>query len=126
GLQWELADQGDHKTMLAYYKHFIAIRKSTDALRHLNRDGARVLQVDTESQTLVLIRTHNEEQVLCLMNFSDQSQTLSVDHETDSWKKLLASSDAEWGGSAEMSSEISNLSNLSIPAESITLYTNKL
>ncbi|REA63064.1 malto-oligosyltrehalose trehalohydrolase [Dyadobacter luteus] len=125
-LQWKLPDQGDHKIMLDFYKRLIAIRKSYASLRNLNRDDVRVLQVNAEDGTLILFRSCLGEQVICLMNFSDQPKTISLDHNTNNWEKLLASSDREWAGKQELPSPVSTLSGLTLPAESISLYINKL
>jgi maltooligosyltrehalose trehalohydrolase len=124
-LQWDLLAEDRHKTMFDFYKALIALRKSCGPLKNLNREHVQV-QVDANQQTLILFRSYQQQEVMCLMNFSNQVRHVNADRDGKEWTKLLSSSDRHWGGSHEMPSHISNISDLLLPAESITIYINEL
>ncbi|MPR37270.1 malto-oligosyltrehalose trehalohydrolase [Salmonirosea aquatica] len=123
-LQWDLPDTEPHRTMLGYYKNLIAIRKKYPALNKLNRWNLRVAH-DPSRQTLTLIRSHNEQQVVCFMNFSKGSHEAELPDTPGTWHKLLGSSDPQWGGQILMPESVSGRSLLTLPPESFTLYINQ-
>ncbi|MEZ0484144.1 malto-oligosyltrehalose trehalohydrolase [Fibrella aquatica] len=93
-LQWELPRQRPNQTLLRYYQQLISLRKQLPALHELSRQHIRVV-ADEENHTLLLHRWAGEQHVLCLLNFSDQPQTLSLPGDGD-WKILLDSADEAW------------------------------
>jgi maltooligosyltrehalose trehalohydrolase len=122
-LQWKSIDKEPHKTMLNYYKALIAIRKSQPPLFNLNRQEVSV-EHNTETQVIVLRRQHKIQDIICLMNFSKQEQEVEVSLYASTWQKLLASSDIQWGGPQDMPSQVTGELLLTLPPESITLYSN--
>ncbi len=122
-LQWNLLHQEPHKTMFAYYKALISLRKQEPALYNLNRNQLNVDE-NEESQTLLLHRWHEGEHVLCLMNFSKQPQQILLPTYKNDWKKLLDSADKKWNGLASAPDVIANGSLVTIQQESILIYKN--
>jgi len=122
-LQWDSLEQEPHQTMLNYYRQFIAIRKSQRPLHVLNRKELSV-EHDTKAQTIILRREHKLQDVICLMNFSKQPQSVQVPVYASLWSKLIASSDLLWGGTQDMPASFPGELSLTLPPESITLYTN--
>ncbi len=122
-LQWNLPGQQPQATMLRYYKTLIALRKNLPALHHLNRQQLEVSS-DEKSKTLLLHRWHKDSQVLCLMNFSEQQQTLQLPHNHIHWKLVLASANPEWNG-PEASPQLADASKpVILQPQSITIYSN--
>ena len=96
-LQWQLLDHEAHQILLRYYQALIALRQQLPALHKLNRQQIDVSVCDNQ-QTLLLHRWHDDQHILCLMNFSRQPQsaTLSTTGSGTSWEKLLDSTDFHW------------------------------
>ncbi|GLU52104.1 malto-oligosyltrehalose trehalohydrolase [Dyadobacter frigoris] len=123
-LHWELADKAPHKTMLAYYKKLIEIRKRKSALYVLNRKDGHVECLEDKG-VIVLQRQHKNQNVICLMNFSNQPREVNVAVYSPVWHKLIASSDVLWNGSEDLPETIPGEITLVLPSESFTLYNNQ-
>ncbi|RYE09491.1 MAG: malto-oligosyltrehalose trehalohydrolase [Sphingobacteriaceae bacterium] len=121
-LSWNL-EENLPKTLLQYYKNLIALRKKLPALHHLNRQHLEVSS-NEKSKTLMLHRWHEDNQVLCLMNFSDQQQTMQLPHNHTHWTKVLASADPEWNGPAETAQNADAAAPVTVQPQSITVYSN--
>jgi len=118
-LQWQLLETGKHKTMLAFYKKLIALRKEYAALRHLNRKAITV-DFSEEDKTLFLHRRFGEEEVLCLMNFSKEQKAIKK-VSADEWQFVLDSGDERWGGNGK--AKIEN-NAVFLQPESILILSN--
>ncbi|AKD54809.1 malto-oligosyltrehalose trehalohydrolase [Spirosoma radiotolerans] len=97
-LQWDLLEQESHQILLRYYQTLIALRQQLPALAHLERRQLDV-RADEANETLILHRWHEDQHVLCLMNFSDQPQSISLPEAGEAgvpWRKLLDSADSTW------------------------------
>ncbi|MCF0057073.1 malto-oligosyltrehalose trehalohydrolase [Dyadobacter sp. CY356] len=123
-LQWDLIDQHPHKTMHAYYKRLIEIRKNQSALSVLNRKDVQV-ECFEDKEVIVLQRQHKIQDVISLMNFSNKSQEVHVAVFSPAWHKLIASSDVLWNGSTDLPETISGEITLVLPPQSFTIYTNQ-
>ncbi len=123
-LQWDLLKKEPHKTMFRYYKALIALRKKLPALHHLNRQHLEV-SADEKSQTLTLHRWHDNQQVLCLMNFSKEVQQMQLPHNQQHWHKELASADPEWNGPSASPESVDASVPVTINPESILIYSNQ-
>ncbi|GAB3891780.1 hypothetical protein GCM10028825_30640 [Spirosoma agri] len=86
-LQWSLLEQEPHQTLFRYYQVLIALRRQHPVLRHLNRQNLNVVE-NEEKQTLVVHRWHEDQQLLCLLNFANQPQSLSVSEGSKGWQKF--------------------------------------
>lgn len=122
-LQWDLVEQEPNATMLRFYKMLIALRKKLPALYHLNRQHLEVSS-DENTKTLMLHRWHEENQVLCLMNFSDQIQHIQLPRNQQQWQKALASADPEWNGPAASPDTVNASTPAALQPQSITIYSN--
>ncbi|ADB41250.1 malto-oligosyltrehalose trehalohydrolase [Spirosoma linguale] len=97
-LQWNLIGQKPHQLLLRYYQTLLALRRQLPALAHLDRTKLNVID-DLKAETLVLHRWHDDQHVLCLMNFSKQPQSIAlpaVGEPNTSWQKVLDSADELW------------------------------
>lgn len=120
-LQWELPQQEPHRTMLQYYKQWIALRRSQNVLRECDRNGLSA-EVFEDKQLIVIQRVLGEEHVVAFLNFSQNSQEASLPHEHLTWQKLIASADPEWKGPEDMPAQ-ADAGALRLAPESITVYT---
>lgn len=123
-LQWELVEQEPYATMLRFYKALIALRKRLPALHHLNRQYLEVSS-DENTKTLMLHRWHEENRVLCLMNFSDQIQHVQLPHNQQQWYKVLTSADTEWNGPTAVADSANASAPAALQPQSITIYSNQ-
>ncbi|HEY3404736.1 MAG TPA: malto-oligosyltrehalose trehalohydrolase [Ohtaekwangia sp.] len=120
-LQWTLLKQDHHRLMFEYYKTILTLRKNQPALQHLNRKQLEVLY-DEESKTLQLHRWHQEHHILCLMNFSQTPQLITLTL-NQSWEKLLDSGEERWNGSSSMPDTLQDKSTLMLRPESFVMYS---
>ncbi|WP_369796897.1 malto-oligosyltrehalose trehalohydrolase [Rufibacter sp. DG15C] len=96
-LQWDLLPLEPHQTLFRYYQTLLKLRKELPALKHLDRQNLEVVENDAH-KTLQLRRWHDEEQVLCLMNFSNAPQTVALPLNAKTWNLVLDSAAPEWKG----------------------------
>ncbi|MFD2162032.1 malto-oligosyltrehalose trehalohydrolase [Paradesertivirga mongoliensis] len=120
-LQWELLNMEPHQTMFNYYRQLIALRKNHPVLKDLNRKQLSV-QHNEEKKVLILRRWNDEQQVMCMMNFSESAQAVIVPAESSTWIKLFDSSSPEWKGHRFSPDEISSNEKLNLPPVSFLMY----
>lgn len=121
-LQWTLIDQPPHRTMLHYYRRWIALRKSQQVLIECDRDGLSV-EVFEEKELLCIERVWGRQHLVCFLNFSQSAQEVMLPYVHLAWHKLIASSDPAWGGPEEMPEE-AGAGALLVAPESVTVYAN--
>ena len=95
-LQWNLTDTEPHRTMLRYYKNLISLKKTLPAFGNTNR-AAIDANANEEKKMVFVERWSDNQDLYCILNFSDQAQDIPTD-ESKTYTKVFASSDAEWGG----------------------------
>ena len=128
-LQWHLLTQEPHQSLLRYYQTLIALRRQLPALHRLDRRQLNVFH-DSEKETLILHRWHHDQHVLCLLNFSDQPQSVeipAVGKAGTDWAKLLDSTDPQWqpqqASAISLAPDtVSDSQSISLPSESFILY----
>ena len=74
----------------------VSLRKTHPVLKYPGRDNLSV-NYDKEQNTLVLLRWHESNHMLCLMNFSKEKRGVKFTKAAD-WKKIFDSADSAWGG----------------------------
>lgn len=121
-LQWDLIHQPPHRTMLQYYRKWIALRKALPLFGACDRNGLSV-EVFEEKELIYIQRVWGRQHLVGFLNFSKSPQEVSLPSEHLSWYKLIASSDAAWGGPQEMP-EQTGAGALTVAAESVTVYCN--
>jgi maltooligosyltrehalose trehalohydrolase len=97
-LQWSLIDEEPHSTMLRYYKALIALRRNHPALCTLSRKSLSV-ECREDEGVLVLRRWTDGQEVICLMNFSNEQQSFEMP--AQDWKKIFDSAATIWLGPAD-------------------------
>lgn len=128
-LQWELIHKPPHRTMLQYYRKWIALRKGMQLFRECDRNGLSA-QVFEEKGLIRIQRVWGRQHLVSFLNFSKSRQEVSMPSGHLSWHKLIASSEPVWGGPAwndpEEMPELAGASALTVAPESITVYTNTI
>jgi maltooligosyltrehalose trehalohydrolase len=119
-VQWALLDKEPHRSLLHYYQKLIALRKEEPALRHLNRKKLTV-ELDEKRQTLLLWRWHEDQHVLCFMNFSEQTQSINLPEHIHPWQVLLYSAENTWAGPYEPSDLLQHPESIAISPHSLLI-----
>jgi maltooligosyltrehalose trehalohydrolase len=98
-LNWELLTSAKHQALLAYYKQLISLRKRNPVLRANDRSACKATCFAAQN-CLLLERgiTGENNLVLCLMNFSDQVQLLTIPKGVNHLIKIAASAAPEVSG----------------------------
>jgi maltooligosyltrehalose trehalohydrolase len=122
-LQWELISREPHSKLFNYYKALISLRKTQPTLYNLNRDQLDV-QYNEGQNTLILSRWHDEQKLICLMNFSGSSQTFLLPSSSNQWDKIFDSADPVWNGTSTAPETIDAGSEIAIQPESFIIYSN--
>ena len=123
-LQWDLLNKPEHQTMFNYYKALIALRKQNPALS--NGDRSRITAISyPDKNTLVLKRWEPRQQIVCILNFSQDKQAIPAEDSIHNWQLLLCSADKKWGGPCRDDGACQEVNKLIIQPESILIYTRK-
>lgn len=121
-LQWELIHQPPHRTILQYYRKWIALRKALPLFRECDRNGLSV-EVFEEKELIYIQRVWGRAHLVGFLNFSKTPQEVPLPSELLSWHKLIASSDPVWGGPWAMPDQ-AGASALTVAPESVAVYSN--
>lgn len=122
-LDWEEQNEARHKTMLAYYKKLIALRKNEPALKNYDRDWVEVFH-DSEQGVLIVERSFKEQRLLCLFNFSKNQRTAHFDSTAAPMHVLLSSCDKKWLGPHDLLFELTS-GNINMHPESVLLLAHQ-
>jgi maltooligosyltrehalose trehalohydrolase len=120
-LQWDLVDKTPHETMQSYYKALISLRKTSTVLKTPDRNNLEV-EVHNNQRVITLKRWNAQQQLLCLLNFSDTIEHFSLNQLTGSWEKVFDSAATNWGGPADGPSSI-NSGNIPLQPQSVIIYS---
>ncbi|MBD3882194.1 malto-oligosyltrehalose trehalohydrolase [Phormidium tenue FACHB-886] len=96
-LNWKLRHEGQHKVLWQFYQTLLRMRREIPALAHLDRHSLEATALADE-KVVILRRWHENSQVLCLLNFNQQSVQPSLSLPSRPWTKILDSADVAWGG----------------------------
>lgn len=118
-LDWNKLNEQPHSYMLRYYKALISLRKEHQSLFMLNRKNVKATSL-VDQNCLVLERWHDEERLICLMNFSGQEQTLALENGYQ-YRNIFNSSSTAWGGSTEVG-VVPVQNKVTILSESILIF----
>jgi maltooligosyltrehalose trehalohydrolase len=121
-LQWDNLQTAPHSTMLAYYTALIALRKNNPALHSNDRESLNI-EWDSNRKLLTLYRRHHQQDVLCLMNFSETAEDIIVPEYIGHGEKLFDSADPAWRGPKASLQIITQGLILTVQPQSILIYT---
>lgn len=121
-LKWGELAKEPHRNMLNYYRSLIKLRRQQPALKRPDRKNLSV-KFNEQTQVLVLRRRCAEQELICLMNFSGETQTAATDADLHNWLQIFNSADPCWQGSAATPTFQKSAINNEIAAESIIIYS---
>lgn len=119
-LQWNLISKQPHQTLLNYYKALIQLRKTNQVLKSTNRENLEV-DVDQSGKVLIIKGWDREQQLLCLLNFSDKQESVMLDTLTGNWEKIFDSAASLWNGPADAPEQITH-NGLTLQPQSAAIY----
>lgn len=121
-LHWDKRNQGKHKVMREFYKELIRLRNTIPALKNFDRNDMDVSGIEDE-KVIFYHRWKRENEVYCIMNFSDMEVTAFAPLSEGRWKKLLDSADGRWmGRGSSMPERLENKQDITIKEFSFALY----
>ena len=120
-LQWELLAEDRHQKMFSFYKDLIALRRLHPALRALDLANIDVKVFELEN-VLLIRRWQEDEQLICLINFSPKSQNIDLNF-SGNWNCLINSSSvAYFGNDRSEHQEIPLNKNFNILPQSALIF----
>ncbi len=122
-LHWEEFSEGQHQTMLAFYKALIAFRKEHPVLKHLDRNQLDV-NFDEAAQMLFLHRWHDKHQLYAILNFSAQPQIAMLPDFEANWHLSFNAADEQWNGPENSPSNFAAGSEVTVSPESFLIYSS--
>lgn len=127
-LNWNLRHQGHHKTLWHYYQHLLQLRQRL-GLGHPSLATDLRVASDEAHGLVYYQRQLSQGHLLCLMNFSQRSQSVEIDpaHQLwpteQTWQLLLDSADATWDGpGSSLPEHLAKSQVLELPPQSFSLY----
>ena len=121
-LQWDLINRPPHQIMLNYYKALIRLRKTNPVLKVSDREHIQVT-VNKAQNTLILKRWNAGQELLCLLNFSDEPQSIVLNQLSSRLQKIFDSAAVEWNGPTDGPESIDPDSDIRLQPQSVIIYT---
>jgi maltooligosyltrehalose trehalohydrolase len=94
-LSWDYEGNADKKTLLAFYKYLITMRKNQPALREISRSSVYVFD-PTGGKVVAYERVTESQRLVIILNFDNNIRTFELGHK--SARKIFDSSDSSWRG----------------------------
>ncbi len=121
-LNWDEPAKEAHRNMLNYYRALIRLRRQQPALKQPDRKTLSVT-FDEGKQVLVLRRRCAEQELISLMNFSEENRDLPSGTNLTDWQQIFNSADPYWQGLAASPTFPKVSISTQIAAESIIIYS---
>ncbi|HLH72899.1 MAG TPA: malto-oligosyltrehalose trehalohydrolase [Chloroflexota bacterium] len=125
-LAWEKLAEPRHRSLHAFYRELLRLRRKQPALANLSKEEIEVSRVANETIFFVR-RWHGSNQALAAFNVGNHAVTASAPEPASRWKKLLDSSDEQWlgpGSGVPDDLESNGAITLALPAWSFVLFRN--
>ncbi len=123
-LSWNIEDDKEKKAMFEFYRKLIELRKNHPVLKIPDKDNLRITE---HGNLFILERWHGENRIIASINFSNQTEKLTIpaDYKT-SLKKLIDSNDEQWKGTGEVCPDIiTGGEEIQIDERSVIVYSTK-
>lgn len=118
-LQWNLLSQPQHQAMFSYYRQLILLRKTEPALKLIDR---KKTDAKVDGEILYLFRWDHGQDLVAILNFSDQPRAVTMHENLDMWQKILDSADPKWNGPAAAPALIQTNIDLILQPQSVVVY----
>jgi maltooligosyltrehalose trehalohydrolase len=103
-LDHNLREHGRHKALNDLYRELLRLRRELPALANLSKDDLEVIPHEVE-RALFVRRWHNGHEVVLALNFADADVEVALPVPAGSWRCVLDTADARWGGAGGTISE---------------------
>ncbi len=127
-LDWSKIDEGNHGSLLRFYRKLIRIRRDDPVLS--DRDRSSMRSAAFEDRKLMLLRRQSgSDERLLLFNFSPDKQTFSRGEYAPggTFIKVLDSADPEWGGPGfSMPEKLDGSESVEMSGLSVAMYSKKI
>jgi len=126
-LQSDLAQEGIHRTLLAFYRELIRMRKKKEPLRRLSKKSLEAV-VYEQSKVLFLRRWTRTEETALIFHFGKTPVSLAIPLAAHTWKKVLDSSESRWAGPGPSSCERldgGSVFSVSLSPEAFVVYSRR-
>lgn len=121
-IDWEAKDAGRGKTLHAYYRALIALRKAHPALRSRRKED---LDVGRIGKAHVLERRTGPHRLWCALNFGAAPARLELPP-GGAWRKVFDSAEARWEGAGSAAPEAADGgSNIEVNGISAAVYERR-
>lgn len=122
-LNWNLRNEGSHKTLLSFYTELLAIRKANSSLSHSTKADSKIQAYDPAA--MLIERWHESNRTIAFFAFTDSVARLKCSLAKGAWQKIIDSSEKKWNGPGCLAPE--SLAggegvSLQLPPRSFALY----
>ncbi|HLT06446.1 MAG TPA: malto-oligosyltrehalose trehalohydrolase [Cyclobacteriaceae bacterium] len=115
-LKWDFKDDVSKTIIFHYYKQLIHWRKQ--GLFSAFRE--QEIQAQEQEKLLMINTSGTSKRLMAILNYNHAERSLTIGQ--GKWKKLLSSSDEQWGGHINAPDSLEEGQLLSLPAASLLLY----
>lgn len=121
-INWTDRKEGQHKVMLNYCKELIRLRKEMPALKNLIRKNIEVRCCEDQS-VLYFRRWDKGDQILVIVSFSQEQQSVDGKLPDGKWTKIIDSLDEKWSGPGfSLEKEIGSYKNITLGPLNFAAY----
>jgi maltooligosyltrehalose trehalohydrolase len=96
-LNHDLSKEGQHQTLLGFYKELIRLRKQTPALACLSKEKMKILGYEKE-RIILIHRWDEDNEAALVLNFSDRQTSVALPLPSGLWRRRLDSAEERWQG----------------------------
>jgi maltooligosyltrehalose trehalohydrolase len=119
-LNWDKRAHGRHRTVLAFYKRLLELRRAIPQIvSHKN------MKVECLSKQNVLLwrRKHDRSEIHAMLNFSLTAESIPLPSQRHALTKILDSSDTQWDGPGPSAPDsVREPVDVTLPARSVVIY----
>jgi maltooligosyltrehalose trehalohydrolase len=124
-LNWNLRDDGKHRTLREFYGALLSLRRSIPSLSNLSKEHMKA-SVGAGS-SLVLERWCEADRIFAAFNFGEQTARVCPPPGEGPWRKVIDSSAERWAGNGSESPESFTVEKtINIPAFSFSLFRHSM
>lgn len=127
-LDWSKTSVPPHARMLRLYRDLIALRKQHPALANCRKDLTDVHYDEARKRWVMQRSDPSGNGVLLLCNFSADSQIIPATPGSATWRRVLWTGDANYGGSSEpppaLISEPASTANVPLAGFEVAIYVH--
>jgi maltooligosyltrehalose trehalohydrolase len=96
-LNWELRTEVHHRLLRNFYQELLRLRRDLPALSRLDKETLEVVEFE-DAKAIFLRRWNASSHVLAVLHFNDEVSHIALPVPAGSWKRMLDSAEAGWGG----------------------------